>query len=132
MKYFCVNSFSFFPQNRYLYWADLGQTAKIERSLLDGSNRTVLVNVGISIPRSIAIDFDTHDVYWIDSIVDAIQVESLFTALLQLFCHFCSVQLCTEFDIFLFVFCNLLIYSFSNASYCKLNRKINSRSFFIV
>ncbi|KAK7113108.1 hypothetical protein V1264_012457 [Littorina saxatilis] len=61
------------PIKRYLYWADMGQTAKIERSLLDGSNRTVLVQTGISLPRAIAIDFTTHDVYWIDSVVDAIQ-----------------------------------------------------------
>lgn len=59
---------------RYLYWADVGQTAKIERSLLDGSNRTALVTSGISIPRALTIDFETHDVYWIDSIVDSIQV----------------------------------------------------------
>ena len=52
----------------------MGQTARIERSLLDGSNRTVLVQSGISLPRAIAIDFTTHDVYWIDSVVDAIQV----------------------------------------------------------
>lgn len=54
----------------------MGQTARIERSLLDGSNRTVLVRSGISLPRAIAIDFATHDVYWIDSVVDAIQVTS--------------------------------------------------------
>lgn len=62
---------------RYLYWTDMGQTAKIERSLLDGSNRTVLVQSGISLPRAIAIDFATHDVYWIDSVVDAIQVRPI-------------------------------------------------------
>jgi hypothetical protein len=52
----------------------MGQTAKIERSFLDGSNRTVLVNSGISLPRAIAIDFESHDVYWIDSVIDSIQV----------------------------------------------------------
>ncbi|KAK7507961.1 hypothetical protein BaRGS_00000926, partial [Batillaria attramentaria] len=61
------------PIKRYLYWADMGQTAKIERSLLDGTNRTVLVQNGISLPRAITIDFTTHNVYWIDSVIDAIQ-----------------------------------------------------------
>ncbi|XP_035827354.1 low-density lipoprotein receptor-related protein 2 [Aplysia californica] len=61
------------PIKRYLYWADMGQTAKIERSLLDGSNRTAIVKTGISLPRDITIDYATHDVYWVDAIVDAIQ-----------------------------------------------------------
>lgn len=64
------------PIKRYLYWADMGQMAKIERSLLDGTNRTVLVNTGISMPRAVAIDLDTHDVYWIDSVIDGIQAMS--------------------------------------------------------
>uniref|UniRef100_A0A2C9KAN0 EGF-like domain-containing protein n=1 Tax=Biomphalaria glabrata TaxID=6526 RepID=A0A2C9KAN0_BIOGL len=61
------------PIKRYLYWADMGQTAKIERSLLDGTNRTTIVKSGISLPRDVTIDFVTHDVYWVDAIVDAIQ-----------------------------------------------------------
>ena len=52
----------------------MGQTAKIERSLLDGSNKTAIVTTGISQPRDIAIDYQNHDIYWVDSIVDAIQV----------------------------------------------------------
>lgn len=60
--------------DRYLYWADMGQTAKIERSLLDGTNRTAIVKTGISLPRDVTIDIETHDVYWVDAIVDTIQV----------------------------------------------------------
>ena len=52
----------------------MGQTAKIERSLLDGTNRTAIVTTGISLPRDVTIDYATHDVYWVDAIVDAIQV----------------------------------------------------------
>ncbi|GFR69842.1 low-density lipoprotein receptor-related protein 2-like, partial [Elysia marginata] len=61
------------PLKRYLYWADVGQTARIERSLLDGSNRSTLVKSGISLPRDISIDYSTHNIYWADSIVDALQ-----------------------------------------------------------
>ncbi|XP_059178824.1 low-density lipoprotein receptor-related protein 2-like isoform X2 [Physella acuta] len=61
------------PIKRYLYWADMGQTAKIERSLLDGTNRTAIVKTGISLPRDVTIDIETHDVYWVDAIVDTIQ-----------------------------------------------------------
>lgn len=51
----------------------MGQSAKIERSLLDGSERKVIVKTGISLPRSVTVDCVTHDVYWVDAIVDAIQ-----------------------------------------------------------
>ncbi|GFN87816.1 low-density lipoprotein receptor-related protein [Plakobranchus ocellatus] len=64
------------PLKRYLYWADMGQTAKIERSLLDGSNRSTIVKTGINLPRDITIDYSTHDIYWVDAIVDAIQCVS--------------------------------------------------------
>lgn len=62
---------------RYLYWLDQGQFPKIERSYLDGSNRTILVKNGIVYPRGITIDIETHQVYWVDSRVDAIQVRFL-------------------------------------------------------
>ena len=58
----------------YLYWVDDGQVAKLERSFLDGSSRSTLVKDGIVSPRALTIDFSTHDVYWIDSVLDSIQV----------------------------------------------------------
>jgi low density lipoprotein-related protein 2 len=59
--------------HRYLYWADYGQTPKIERSLLDGTNRTTLVRTGIMYPRGLSIDAATGHVFWVDTVVDAIQ-----------------------------------------------------------
>ncbi|RUS81822.1 hypothetical protein EGW08_010414, partial [Elysia chlorotica] len=61
------------PLKRYLYWADVGQTAKIVRSLLDGSNRSTIVKSGISLPRDLTIDYSDNRVYWVDAVVDAIQ-----------------------------------------------------------
>lgn len=60
---------------------DNGQYPKIERVSLDVSNssRKTIVSYGISSPRDIFVDVYTNDVYWVDSVVDAIQVcHSLF------------------------------------------------------
>ncbi|KAJ8319794.1 hypothetical protein KUTeg_001381 [Tegillarca granosa] len=63
------------PVKRYLYWVDNGQYPKIERVSLDVSNssRVTIVSYGISSPRDIFVDVFTNDVYWVDSVVDAIQ-----------------------------------------------------------
>lgn len=43
---------------RYLFWTEWGQYPRIERSRLDGSERLVLVNVSISWPNGISIDYE--------------------------------------------------------------------------
>lgn len=43
--------------HRYLFWTEWGQYPRIERSRLDGSERLVLVNVSISWPNGISIDY---------------------------------------------------------------------------
>ena len=68
---FCLNQTYFY---RYLYWVDSGQYPKIERARLDGSDRKTIVQNGVSYPRGITVDIWTNDVYWVDSVVDAIQV----------------------------------------------------------
>ena len=65
---------SFTNTVRYLYWIDAGQFPKIEMSYLDGSHRSVLVESGIVNATGLAVDFQTHDLYWSDSFLDAIQV----------------------------------------------------------
>ena len=65
---------NYFFHFRYLYWADYGITPQIERSLLDGSNRSAIVKTGIMYPRGISIDYSTGHVYWVDTVIDAIQV----------------------------------------------------------
>jgi hypothetical protein len=61
------------PKLRYLYWVDQGQQSKIERSLLNGQNRTILVNTDIISPTDIFIDMLTGDVYWTDNTKDRIE-----------------------------------------------------------
>ena len=41
---------------------------------LDGSNITNIVTTGVSRPVGISVDIATHNVYWVDAIVDTIQV----------------------------------------------------------
>lgn len=64
-------------QKSFLYWIDAGQYPKIEKSMLDGSSRTAIVVTGISSPRDLTIDMNNHDLYWVDSQEDAIQVKDL-------------------------------------------------------
>ena len=54
--------------------ADYGQTPKIYRACLDGSNRTAIVSSGVVSPHDVTVDIQTHHVYWVDTRVDAIQV----------------------------------------------------------
>lgn len=61
------------PIKRFLYWIDNGQFPVIGKALLDGTQWTPLVTSGISSPRDLTIDMQTHDVYWVDSREDAIQ-----------------------------------------------------------
>lgn len=60
------------PKNRYLFWADYGQSPKIERAFLDCTNRTVLVSEGIVTPRGLAVDRNDGYIYWVDDSLDMI------------------------------------------------------------
>lgn len=46
------------PSHRYLFWTEWGQYPRIERSRLDGTERMVLVNVSISWPNGISVDYE--------------------------------------------------------------------------
>lgn len=61
------------PVKKFLYWIDYGTFPRIGRALLDGSNWTELVTSGITNPKDLTIDFNNHDVYWIDATFDNIQ-----------------------------------------------------------
>eukprot|EP00057_Strongylocentrotus_purpuratus_P026506 XP_011680980.1 PREDICTED: low-density lipoprotein receptor-related protein 1 isoform X3 [Strongylocentrotus purpuratus] len=56
------------PVRGYLIWADWGVEPKIERSLLNGENRTVIINSSkINWPNGLVIDFNTDMLYWCDA-----------------------------------------------------------------
>ena len=50
---------------RYIFWLDWGRDV-IERASMDGTERTVIVSEGLTNPLSIALDYSTQTLYWID------------------------------------------------------------------
>ncbi|ESP00094.1 hypothetical protein LOTGIDRAFT_158324 [Lottia gigantea] len=59
------------PVKRFLFWCDAGvERPGIERSYLDGSNRTIIVARNrVQRPRALAIDFKDDRLYWTDGMV---------------------------------------------------------------
>lgn len=60
------------PRLRYLFWTDAGQTPKIERALLDGTNRTVLASESLASPHGLTVDYTSDFLYWTDDVLDMI------------------------------------------------------------
>lgn len=60
------------PKLRYVFWTDGGQTPKIERALLDGTNRTVLASESLASPRGLTIDYTNDFLYWTDDVLNMI------------------------------------------------------------
>ncbi|XP_018026122.2 low-density lipoprotein receptor-related protein 4 [Hyalella azteca] len=57
-----------FPSKGFLFWSDWGENAsRIERSYLDGSHRTVIVNTNIGWPNGLALDYKSERLFWIDA-----------------------------------------------------------------
>lgn len=61
------------PKLRFLYWIDKGQFAKLERSYLNGSNRTTLIKTDMVSPTDLFIEVRTGDIYWSDNTKDRIE-----------------------------------------------------------
>lgn len=56
------------PSSRYLYWSDWNRDGpKIERSGLDGSDRTVLVQDGLGLPNALTFDPQSRRLCWADA-----------------------------------------------------------------
>lgn len=58
----------------FLWFADWGHTARIERSLLDGSDRKVIVNSDLGFPTGLAIDFMAKKLFWADALHDRVEM----------------------------------------------------------
>ena len=56
-----------------MFWTDWGQTAKIERASMDGTERRTVHEVGLSQPNGITIDYSTTRIYWSDSDLDKLE-----------------------------------------------------------
>lgn len=45
--------------SRYLFWTDWGSKPRIEKSFMDGSERTVIVNTKLVWPNGMTLDYPT-------------------------------------------------------------------------
>uniref|UniRef100_A0A8C2AVW9 Low density lipoprotein receptor b n=1 Tax=Cyprinus carpio TaxID=7962 RepID=A0A8C2AVW9_CYPCA len=55
------------PQRSFMFWTDWGEAARIERSGLNGADRTALVTDHIAWPNGVALDVLSGRLYWVDS-----------------------------------------------------------------
>ena len=50
-----------------MYWTDWGEHAKLERSGMDGSDRTVLINSNLGWPNGLTVDKASSQLLWADA-----------------------------------------------------------------
>jgi low density lipoprotein receptor-related protein 5/6 len=56
-----------------MYWTDWGQVATIEKSSMDGRNRSVIHNTSLVWPNGLALDFQNQVLYWADAFLDKLE-----------------------------------------------------------
>ena len=56
-----------------MYWSDWGSSPKIEKSNMDGTDRTAIVSSGVKWVNSLALDFKNKLLYWCDASLDLIE-----------------------------------------------------------
>ena len=61
------NAISRFLNCRKMYWSDCGSSPKIEKSNMDGTDRTAIVSFGLKWVNSLALDFKNKLLYWCDA-----------------------------------------------------------------
>ncbi|XP_077986933.1 low-density lipoprotein receptor-related protein 2-like [Glandiceps talaboti] len=65
------------PNQRYIYWSDWGNNAKIERSWMDGTNRDTIITRKLIYPNGLSIDYVMKKLYWIDAGLDVIEYTNM-------------------------------------------------------
>lgn len=56
-----------------MFWTDWGVTPKIERALLDGSDRQILVSSRVVWPNGLCLDLERSRVYWVDGKLETLE-----------------------------------------------------------
>ena len=64
-----------FNQSR-IFWADL-DAHKISRAFINGSQTEVIVDVGVTYPDGLAVDWVADNIYWTDSFLERIECSRL-------------------------------------------------------
>lgn len=60
-------------ESGYLFWSDWGSTPKIERSYMDGEERTKIITENVIWPNSLTIDTARKLLYWVDAQLKTIE-----------------------------------------------------------
>ena len=60
-----------------MYWSDWGKAAKIERALMDGTQRKTIISGGLVWPNGLTIDEVQGVLYWADAKEDKIETSDL-------------------------------------------------------
>ncbi|XP_076159537.1 low-density lipoprotein receptor-related protein 1B-like [Alosa pseudoharengus] len=61
------------PIKGFMFWTEWGQSPRIARARLDGSDQATLVNSGVTWPNGISIDYEENKLYWCDARSDKIE-----------------------------------------------------------
>lgn len=62
------------PEMGKMFWADVGETPKIEMSWMDGSRRSPLVTTRLHYPTGLTVDTAMdHALYWADTKLNVIE-----------------------------------------------------------
>lgn len=70
-------SLALFPRQGYVFWTEWGDHAKIQRSLLDGSDHKAIVSTNLAFPNGLSIDYTNKKLFWADSLKDRIETSDL-------------------------------------------------------
>ncbi|XP_045116249.1 LOW QUALITY PROTEIN: low-density lipoprotein receptor-like [Portunus trituberculatus] len=66
------------PVDGYVYWTDWGNAPKIERSGLDGTDRTPLITAPeVHWPNGITVDYTNQKLYWCDGYLNKIKMSNM-------------------------------------------------------
>lgn len=61
------------PNSGFLFYSSLSRPSKIYRAFLDGTNSTILAQRGLSMPISLAVDYEGKKLFWADAHLYKIQ-----------------------------------------------------------
>lgn len=62
------------PTTGFMFFTAWGESkTSLERALLDGSERTSLVNKRIVYPYGVTVDLPSKHVYWVDKFLDSVE-----------------------------------------------------------
>lgn len=67
----------FSPNHSTLYWTDWGSRPRIEKAMLDGSERKAIIDTSLFWPNGLTIDYPAQKLYWADAKHHVIETSAL-------------------------------------------------------